>query len=72
MIEKLFGNTITIVTVTAEESIRELRNAIMGKHPQITFLEDTTKYNFPQKFTLIYDWKLMTCCMVKVDKEFTV
>lgn len=72
MIEKIIGNTVTVVTVTSEENLRGLKSAIMGKHPGLMILEDSQKYTFPQKFTLIYDWAMMTCCIVMVKEEFVV
>lgn len=72
MIEKLFGTTVTIVTLKSADSIPVIRNAVMGNNPGITFLEDSTSYKFPQKVTLVYNWPMLTCSMVKVEEEYTV
>ena len=72
MIERLLRSTVTLVTLTSAKSIPILRNAVMGNHPGLTFLEDNIEYSFPQKIMLVYNWDLLTCAMVKAEAEITV
>jgi hypothetical protein len=72
MIEKLFGTSVTVITVTSEENFRYVRNEIMNANPGLIFLKDSNTYTFPQKFKLVYNWNLMSCSMVILEEELIV
>ena len=72
MIDKIFGTSVTVITVTSEENFRYVRNTIMNTYPGMMFLEDSKTYTFPQKFMLVYNWSLMVVSMVTLEEELTV
>jgi hypothetical protein len=72
MIEKILGNTVSIVNITSKDRIKRLRDIVMNENPGVTFLEESKEYTFPAKFVLLFHRDLYTFSLFEVNKEYTV